>query len=59
MHDKKYYVYILRNYTNNLYYTGVTNNIIRRAYEHKEKINKGYSQKYNINLLMYYENIVI
>jgi putative endonuclease len=52
--SKQYYVYIMTNSSKTLY-TGITNNIIRRVYEHKNKLNKGFTQKYNINLLVYYE----
>ncbi|MEN6350678.1 MAG: GIY-YIG nuclease family protein [Syntrophomonas sp.] len=52
---KDYYVYILTNYTNTVLYTGVTNNLLRRVYEHKEKIADGFTKKYNINKLVYYE----
>ncbi len=37
-------------------YVGVTNNLIRRAYEHKEKINKGFTSKYNLTKLIYFED---
>jgi putative endonuclease len=50
-----YYVYILTNYTNSVLYTGVTNDLIRRVYEHREKLVKGFTQKYNVNKLVYYE----
>ncbi len=36
-------------------YTGVTNNLLRRVYEHKNKINKGFTSKYNIDKLVYYQ----
>jgi len=52
---KDYYVYILTNFTNSVLYTGVTNNLLRRAYEHKEKITDSFTKKYNINKLVYYE----
>ncbi|MEN6389594.1 MAG: GIY-YIG nuclease family protein [Syntrophomonas sp.] len=52
---KDYYVYILTNYTNTVLYTGVTNNLLRRVYEHKEKIADSFTKKYNINKLVYYE----
>jgi putative endonuclease len=50
-----YYVYILANYTNTVLYTGVTNDLVRRVYEHKEKLVKGFTQKYNVDKLVYYE----
>jgi putative endonuclease len=52
---KDYYVYILTNYTNTVLYTGVTNNLCRRVYEHKEKIADCFTKKYNIDKLVYYE----
>jgi len=50
-----YYVYILTNDNNKVLYTGVTNDLERRCYEHKNKIIKGFTQKYNVNKLVYYE----
>ena len=50
-----YYVYILTNKYNNVLYTGVTNNIVRRVYEHKKKYIKGFTSKYNVNKLIYFE----
>lgn len=52
---KQYCVYILTNKTNKSLYIGVTNNLPRRLYEHKNKLFKGYTEKYNINKLVYYE----
>lgn len=52
---KSYFVYIITNYTNTTLYTGVTNNLVRRVFEHKNKIIKGFSSKYNLNKLVYYE----
>lgn len=54
--NKTYYIYIITNKNNNVLYTGVTNNLIRRIYEHKGKIIKGFSSKYNLNKLVYFEN---
>jgi putative endonuclease len=51
---KQYYVYIMTNQSGTLY-TGVTNNVMRRVYEHKQKIVKGFTQKYNITKLVFYE----
>ncbi|MDA8170032.1 MAG: GIY-YIG nuclease family protein [Nitrospiraceae bacterium] len=52
---KQYYVYILTNKTNKVLYTGVTNNLKRRIYEHKEKLVDGFTKKYNLCKLAYYE----
>jgi len=51
----RYYVYILTNKNNTVLYTGVTNDLIRRSAEHKEKKTKGFTQKYNVDKLVYYE----
>ncbi|MBU1110860.1 GIY-YIG nuclease family protein [Patescibacteria group bacterium] len=53
--SRKYYTYILTNYTNSVLYTGVTNNLKRRVYEHKQKVNKGFTKRYNVWKLVYYE----
>ncbi|MBP5438854.1 MAG: GIY-YIG nuclease family protein [Treponema sp.] len=50
-----YYVYILSNYTNSTLYIGVTNDLKRRIYEHKNKLISGFSSKYNVNKLVYFE----
>ena len=50
-----YYVYILTNAHHNVFYTGVTNDLERRCYEHKMKILKGFTQKYNVDKLIYFE----
>jgi len=52
---RQYYVYIATNYTNSVLYIGVTNNLIRRMYEHKNKLVQGFTKKYNINKLIAYE----
>lgn len=52
---KTYYVYIMANKSKTLY-TGVTNDLTRRVYEHKHKMVKGFSKKYNINRLVYFES---
>ena len=52
---KQSFVYMMTNYNNTTIYTGVTNNLVRRVYEHKNKIVKGFTAKYNITKLVYYE----
>lgn len=53
--DKIYFVYILASKRNGTLYIGVTNDLVRRIYEHKEKMVKGFTKKYNVSLLVYYE----
>jgi len=53
--DIMYYVYIMTNWNNKLLYTGVTNNLERRVYEHRNKLIKGFTYKYNVNKLVYYD----
>jgi len=50
-----YYVYILTNAKHTVLYTGVTNDLGRRCLEHKQKKNKGFTQKYNVDQLVYFE----
>jgi putative endonuclease len=52
---KTYYVYIMSSYSQVLY-IGVTNNLERRVYEHKQQINIGFTQRYNIKRLVYFED---
>ena len=52
---KQYYVYIMTNKINTVLYTGVTRDLKRRIWEHKEKIIRGFTKKYNINKLVYFE----
>ncbi|GAB4392447.1 MAG: GIY-YIG nuclease family protein [Gammaproteobacteria bacterium] len=53
--DYEYYVYLLTNKHHNVLYVGVTNHLIRRTYEHKDKVQKSFTCKYNVNRLIYYE----
>lgn len=50
-----YYVYLLTNKTKSTFYVGVTNNLVRRVMEHKLKINDGFTKRYNVTELVYYE----
>ena len=52
---QEYFVYILSNITNTTLYIGMTNNLKRRLYEHKNKLIPGFTDKYNVNKLVYYE----
>lgn len=52
---KQYYTYIATNFKNTVLYTGITNNLERRMYEHKNKLVIGFSSRYNVNKLIYYE----
>jgi len=52
----QYYVYILSNDHKNVIYTGVTNDLMKRVYEHKNHLDKGsFTSKYNVENLVYYE----
>ena len=51
-----YYVYILANWNNKVIYTGVTNNLERRMYEHKHKLIDGFTKKYNVTKLVYFDS---
>jgi len=53
---KNYYVYIITNYTNSVFYTGITNNLKRRIWEHKEGIaNNSFSKKYRLYKLIWFQ----
>jgi len=53
--EQQYYIYILSNKNNTVLYVGVTNDLIRRVYEHKNKLCEGFTKKSNIDKLVYYE----
>jgi putative endonuclease len=52
---RQYYVYILANKRNGTLYIGITNNLTKRIYEHKNNLIEGFTKKYNIHNLVYYE----
>lgn len=52
---KAYYVYLLTNWNNKVMYVGVTSNLERRIYEHKNKLVEGFTQKYNVDKLVCFE----
>ncbi len=53
--NKQFYVYIMTNKNNAVLYTGVTNDLKRRVYEHKNKLLDGFTKKYNVDKLVFYE----
>jgi len=53
--DRQYYVYIMTNKYNTVLYNGVTNDLVRRVYEHKEKLVEGFTKRYNVDKLVYFE----
>jgi len=55
MKEHHYYIYLLSNWNNKVLYVGMTNNLARRVYEHKNKLVDGFTKRYNVNKLVYYE----
>jgi putative endonuclease len=54
---RRYYVYLITNWNNKVMYVGVTNNLERRIYEHKKKLVKGFTKKYNVNKLPTWQDL--
>lgn len=55
MMRKQYYIYIITNKWNSVLYTGVTNDLARGVYEHRDKLVDGFTNRYNVSKLVYYE----
>ena len=55
MTDKQYYVYIICNKRNGTLYTGITSNLIKRIWQHKNGLVEGFSKRYNTKILVYFE----
>lgn len=55
MSSNLYFIYILTNISHTVLYVGITNDLKRRVYEHKNKLVEGFTDKYNVNKLVYYE----
>ena len=57
MYGRSFFVYILTNKKNGVLYIGMTNSLIRRIHQHKSKEKEGFSKRYNLTKLVYYEII--
>lgn len=55
MREHQYFVYLLTNWNNRVMYVGMTNNLVRRLYEHRTGAAKGFTEKYNVHKLVYFE----
>ena len=55
MLSRQYYVYFLTNWNNKVLYVGITNDLKRRVYEHKNGLTDGFTKRYHVNKLVYYE----
>jgi putative endonuclease len=53
--NSQYYIYLMTNKSNTVIYTGVTSDLKRRIYEHKTKVVEGFTKRYNVTKLVYYE----
>jgi putative endonuclease len=56
--EKNFYVYILASRRNGTLYIGVTSNLIKRIWEHKNKLAEGFTEQYDVNKLVYYEHFL-
>ena len=55
MFSEQFYIYILTNQSNTVLYTGFTKDLIKRIWEHKQHLVKGFTSKYNVDKLVYFE----
>jgi putative endonuclease len=55
--EKQFYVYILAIKRNGTLYVGMTNNLVRRVYEHKQKLIEGFTQHHNVTMLVHFETV--
>jgi putative endonuclease len=58
MREHRYFVYLLTNWNNRVMYVGITNNLVRRLSEHRTGAAKGFTGKYNVHKLVYFEETV-
>ncbi len=56
MREYNFYVYILTNWNNKVMYVGMTNNLVRRMHEHKNRVTDGFTKRYHVNKLVYFEH---
>jgi len=54
--EKTYYIYLMTNWNHRVMYVGVTTELVRRVYEHKNKLMEGFTSQYNINKRVYFED---
>ena len=55
MRDKQYYLYIMTNKRNTVLYAGVSSDLVKRVYEHREALGGGFTSRYRVTKLVYYE----
>lgn len=56
--DKEFYVYMMASKKNGTLYTGITSNLIKRVWQHKNNLVEGFTQKYNVHMLVYFEHFL-
>ena len=56
--EKNFYVYILASQRNGTLYVGITSDLMKRVWEHKNKVTEGFTEQYGVNKLVYYEHFV-